>query len=179
MFPKTNPCMSQKVSQLPLDTHTVGHDKVVGLTVNLIGGHASRWCGIHHVTSPTNSHQQGISDWNSVYFVIFYGWEMYRFNLHWISLGHWNHLDSLELDQSDTNNWSCSHGNCRVYFGSTPHRVTVTTRIIAFLVQNPYRPSFAIVIGRGLHPRYVHHQVIEEIPWKSSTWSTKYFGIHS
>ena len=34
-----------------------------------------------------------------------------------------------------------------VYLRSTPHPVTVTTRIITFLVGNPYKPSFATVTG--------------------------------
>ncbi len=41
-----------------------------------------------------------------------------------------------------------------VYTRSTPHPVTVTTRIITFLVGNPYKPSFATVTGWGVDPRY-------------------------
>ena len=37
---------------------------------------------------------------------------------------------------------------------STPHPLTVTTRIITFLVGNPYKPSFATVTGWGVDPRY-------------------------
>ena len=37
---------------------------------------------------------------------------------------------------------------------STPHPVTVTTRIIPFLVGNPYKPSFVTVTGWGVDPRY-------------------------
>ena len=37
---------------------------------------------------------------------------------------------------------------------STPHPVTVTTRIITFLVGNPYKPSFATVTGWGVDPNY-------------------------
>ena len=37
-----------------------------------------------------------------------------------------------------------------------PLPVTVTTRIITFLVGNPYKPSFATVTGKGPHPRYEH-----------------------
>ncbi len=36
---------------------------------------------------------------------------------------------------------------------STPHPVTVTTRIITFLVGNPYKPSLATVTGWGVDPR--------------------------
>ena len=42
----------------------------------------------------------------------------------------------------------------KVWVRSTPHPVTVTTRIITFLVGNPYKPSFATVTGRGVDPRY-------------------------
>ena len=41
-----------------------------------------------------------------------------------------------------------------IYFGTTPHPVTVTTRIITFLIGNPYKPSFATVTGWGVDPRY-------------------------
>ena len=36
-----------------------------------------------------------------------------------------------------------------VYIGLSPLPVTVTTRIITFLVGNPYKPSFATVTGWG------------------------------
>ena len=42
-----------------------------------------------------------------------------------------------------------------VYVRSTPHPVTVTTRIITFLVGNPYKPSFATVTGWGVDPTYM------------------------
>ena len=32
----------------------------------------------------------------------------------------------------------------------TPHAVAVTTRIVTFLVGNPYKPSFVTVTGRGV-----------------------------
>ena len=41
-----------------------------------------------------------------------------------------------------------------LYLRSTPHPVTVTTRIITFLVGNPYKPSFATVTGWGVDPSY-------------------------
>ena len=41
-----------------------------------------------------------------------------------------------------------------IYIRSTPHPVTVTTRIITFLVRNPYKPSFATVTGWGVDPIY-------------------------
>ena len=33
-------------------------------------------------------------------------------------------------------------------------RIQVTTRTIVFLAGDPYKPSFAIVTGRGDNPRY-------------------------
>ena len=43
------------------------------------------------------------------------------------------------------------------YLRSTPHPVTVTTRIITFLVGNPYKPSFATVTGWGVDPNQIIH----------------------
>ena len=43
-----------------------------------------------------------------------------------------------------------------IYIGCGPHPVTVTTRIITFLVGNPYKPSFVTVTGRGPHPIYIY-----------------------
>ena len=37
---------------------------------------------------------------------------------------------------------------------STPHPLTLTTRIVTFLVGNPYKPSFATVTGWGVDPTY-------------------------
>ena len=34
-----------------------------------------------------------------------------------------------------------------------PHRMPVTTRIITFLVGDPYKPSFTTVTVRGPHPK--------------------------
>ena len=42
-----------------------------------------------------------------------------------------------------------------LYIRSTPHPVTVTTRIITYLVGNPYKPSFATVTGWGVDPTYI------------------------
>ena len=39
---------------------------------------------------------------------------------------------------------------CFLYLGTTPHPVTVTTRIITFLIGNPYKPSFVTVTGWGV-----------------------------
>ncbi len=40
--------------------------------------------------------------------------------------------------------------------GCGPLPVTVTTRIIAFLIGNPYKPAFATVTGRGPPLKYDH-----------------------
>ena len=42
-----------------------------------------------------------------------------------------------------------------VYFETTPHPVTVTTRMISFLVENPCKPSFVTVAGCGVDRRYL------------------------
>ena len=42
-----------------------------------------------------------------------------------------------------------------VYIGYGPFPVTVTTRIITFLVGNPYKPLFATITGKGPHPMYI------------------------
>ena len=47
-----------------------------------------------------------------------------------------------------------------VYVGCGPLPVTVTTRIITFLVGNPYKPSFTTVTVRGPYPMYM---IIERI----------------
>ena len=39
-----------------------------------------------------------------------------------------------------------------ICIGLSPLPVRVTTRIITFLVGNPYKPSFTTVTGRGPHP---------------------------
>ena len=44
--------------------------------------------------------------------------------------------------------------DCLIYFGLSPRPVTVTTRIIIFLVGDPYKLSFAFATGRGDNPRY-------------------------
>ena len=47
-----------------------------------------------------------------------------------------------------------------VYFGNTPHPVTVIARIIPFVVGNPYKPSFVTVTGRGVDQRYIIYMAI-------------------
>ena len=51
------------------------------------------------------------------------------------------------------------------YLGTTPHPLTVTTRIITFLVGNPYKPSFATVTGWGVDPRDTKYQTTLGDPW--------------
>ncbi len=53
-----------------------------------------------------------------------------------------------------------------ILFRSTPLPVTVTTRIITFLVGDPYKPSFATVTGRGVDPIYY---IIQGIPTDQPT----------
>ena len=43
-----------------------------------------------------------------------------------------------------------------LYFGLSPCPVTVTTRIIPFLVGNPYKPSFVSCAGRGTTLAILH-----------------------
>ena len=43
----------------------------------------------------------------------------------------------------------------QIYLGYVPlPRMPVTTRIITFLVGNPYKPSFATITGKGDNPKY-------------------------
>ena len=51
----------------------------------------------------------------------------------------------------------------KLYLRSTPHPVTVTTRIITFLVGNPYKPSFATVTGWGVDPNYTPPKFLTEL----------------
>ena len=48
--------------------------------------------------------------------------------------------------------WWCLFCFCdfKSLLGTTPHPVTVTTRIITFLIGNPYKPSFVTVTGWGV-----------------------------
>ena len=57
--------------------------------------------------------------------------------------------------------WQCRGANSWIVFAHlgtywvVPLPVTVTTKIITFLVGDPYKPSFATVTGRGDNPRYI------------------------
>ena len=53
-----------------------------------------------------------------------------------------------------------------IYLGTTPHPVTVTTRIMQFLVGNPYKPSFVTVTGWGVDRRYIQWTAIPCLPEK-------------
>ena len=49
----------------------------------------------------------------------------------------------------------CVRSEKKVFVGTTPHPVTVTTRIITFLIGNPYKPSFVTVTGWGVDRKYL------------------------
>ena len=51
-----------------------------------------------------------------------------------------------------------------IYLECGPHPATVTTRIIPFLVGNPYKPSFVTATGRGPHP------IPFPATWHFGTW---------
>ena len=61
-----------------------------------------------------------------------------------------------------------------LYVGCGPLTVTVTTRIITYLVGDSYKPSCATVTGKGPHPNYMwifrHHQ------WRGMNIPNKYHG---
>ena len=49
-----------------------------------------------------------------------------------------------------------------------PPRIPVTTRIIIFLVGDPYKPSFATVTGRGDNPKYISKTCFTPPPKKNN-----------
>ena len=59
-------------------------------------------------------------------------------------------------------NWICIHIyiytyiHIYIYIECGPLPVTVTTRIITFLIGDPYKPLLATVTGRGPYPTYIH-----------------------
>ncbi len=65
----------------------------------------------------------------------------------------------------DTNISQKSH--IYLWIGLSPCPVTVTTRIIPFLVGNPYKPSFVTVTGRGDNPiyKYTLYMILMRGPW--------------
>ena len=58
------------------------------------------------------------------------------------------------------------------YLGLSPLPVTVTTKIITFLVGDPYKPSFATVPGRGDNPNHIalYHP-------NSCFWLIRFFSV--
>ena len=57
-----------------------------------------------------------------------------------------------------------------ISFGYGPFPVTVTTRIIPFLVGNPNKPFFATVTGKGPRPTYHHVQGYWRIQFDGKVW---------
>ena len=53
--------------------------------------------------------------------------------------------------------WVWMWGICWIY-PPPPHTLTATTRIIPFLVGNPYKPSFVTVTGWGVDRRNLHNK---------------------
>ena len=112
--------------------------------------------------------------------VLLWHWRLH-FSIHWRSTG--TSANRLDIGKQCTpkhipTGWICSgliitDQNCLnmkipvwrlykknmyyiyIYLGRCPLPVTVTTRIITFLIGNPYKPSFATVTGRGPHPIYI------------------------
>ncbi len=60
------------------------------------------------------------------------------------------------LNPKNRQMWLCEFDtkNMGIPWVVPPPRMPVTTRIITFVVGNPYKPSFATVTGRGDNPRY-------------------------
>ena len=56
-----------------------------------------------------------------------------------------------------------------IYVGLSPLPVRVTTRIITFLVGNPYKPSFPLLLGGGTtqYLRHSQHRKISSFIWSS------------
>ena len=61
-----------------------------------------------------------------------------------------------------------------VYFGLSPIPVTVSTRIVIFLVTDPYKPSFATITWRGDNPIYA---VIVHVQPTLGTWKRLCFFL--
>ena len=67
---------------------------------------------------------------------------------------HWCIRSTATVDLEWILNPSKSVFPRRLKYSLSIVTVTVTTRIIPFLVGNPYKPSFAAVAGRGDNPKY-------------------------
>ena len=59
-----------------------------------------------------------------------------------------------------------------IYWVWPPHRMPVTTKIIIFLIGNPYKPSFTTVTVRGPHPIYIY--IYRDLP-RGAEWMM--FGV--
>ncbi len=83
-----------------------------------------------------------------------YHWMGLRFS-GWIKRSTWDWLGSCQLAniaRSRTAIGTALAHFCSVFLlwlGLSPFPVIVTTRIITFLVGNPYKPSFPLLLGRG------------------------------
>ena len=67
----------------------------------------------------------------------------------------WQNCETLARDFSEKPIHKYPHTDLTyLYFGYGPFPGTVTTRIITFLVGNPYKPLFDTVTGKGPHPTY-------------------------
>ena len=62
-------------------------------------------------------------------------------------------LDHLPRDRGE-NNKHLKPPPSKLLVGLSPCPVTVTTRVVMFLVGDPYKPSFATVTGTGDNPNY-------------------------
>ncbi len=77
---------------------------------------------------------------------------------HWVNLFRFDHHRPKLLKHEDSRTKIIQKKHVLyiyIYLGRCPLPVTVTTRIITFLIGNPYKPSFATVTGRGPHPIYI------------------------
>ena len=61
-----------------------------------------------------------------------------------------------------------------VYLGLSPLPVRVTTRIIIFLVGNPYKPSFPLLLGGGT-TQCISEEVLRHVQWR--VWWTRVFRV--
>ena len=83
-----------------------------------------------------------------------------------LAAGGWRFMETC---RSETQTYGTCNGQEKVdittarviesnisYIGTTPHPVTVTTRIISFLVGNPYKPSFVTVTEWGVNQNHTY-----------------------
>ena len=74
-------------------------------------------------------------------------------NIFWVTFSMRLHRNSKHLSIK------INHSYRLIYIGLSPFPATVSTRIITFLVGDPYKPSFVTVTGRGEYPKYI------SVPW--------------